>query len=94
VRGVCCCLCKYRGSIQLRQSFQLNLWLSFLAGRVPRRKNFAGSSGKRAFHPVWQWFLNGTTYSHVRRLEKRLLKFSRAVQIVSRSVKGVVLPDY
>jgi hypothetical protein len=30
-------------SIQLRQSFQLNLWLDFLAGRVPRRKNFAGS---------------------------------------------------
>jgi hypothetical protein len=46
VIGVCCCLCKYSSSIQLRRSFQLNLWPDFLAGRVPRRKNFAGSFGK------------------------------------------------
>jgi hypothetical protein len=52
VIGVCCCLCKYSSSIQLRRSFQLNLWLDFLAGRMPRRKNFAASSEKRVFNLI------------------------------------------
>jgi hypothetical protein len=56
-------VCVNKQSIQLRQSFQSDLWMDFLAGRVPRRKNFAGSFLKTVFSRVKQGFLDERTYS-------------------------------
>jgi hypothetical protein len=39
------------------RAFQLDLWPNFLAGRVPRRKNFAGSFKKDIFTPSNKEFL-------------------------------------
>jgi hypothetical protein len=39
------------------RAFQLDLWPDFLAGRVPRRKNFAGSFQKTFFTPSNKEFL-------------------------------------
>jgi len=50
-------VCANKRTIQLRQSFQSDLWLDFLAGLVPCRKNFAASFGKTVFCHVWQRFL-------------------------------------
>jgi hypothetical protein len=50
---------------------------------VPRRKNFAEHLRKNVFNRVWQGFLKGKFYSHARGGKNRLLKFSRAAQIVS-----------
>jgi hypothetical protein len=47
----------------MSQSFQLNLWPDFLAGRVPRRKNFAESFEKYEFQPVKQGVFDKATYS-------------------------------
>jgi hypothetical protein len=38
----------------------------FLAGRMPRRKNFAESFEKAVFHPVKQGFSDARTYSQTK----------------------------
>jgi hypothetical protein len=42
----------------------------FLAGRVPRRKNFAGSFVKSDFHLVKQGFFDAATYSQMKTILK------------------------
>jgi len=68
------------GPIQMHQSFQLNLWTDFLAGRVPRRKNFAGSFKITPFYSVKQGFFDDATYSQEKVIIKSLSNFYRAAQ--------------
>jgi len=64
----------------MHQSFQLNLWTDFLAGRVPRRKNFAGSFKITRLYYVKQGFSHDATYSQGKAIFKSLSNFYRAAQ--------------
>jgi hypothetical protein len=66
---------------QLCEHVLLNCGSIFLAGRVPRRKNFAASFPVSAACPVKQGFCDVETYSQMGKTPKPLLNFCRAVQI-------------